>query len=137
MIWNLLFKYRRLIREIILYGIIGGFSATIDSIIFYWLSQSINIYVSNFISINTGILISFLLNTYVNFKAKDKIRFRAVSFFSVGYTGLGLSMLILYIGVEVLNYREMFVKILSVFIVAAVQFTLNKMITFRRVDSLA
>lgn len=129
-----LIKHKSLIREISLYGVIGGIAASTDGIVFYFLSKSLNMYVSNFVSINLGITISFLLNIYVNFKVHDRVPQRACCFFTVGYAGLTLSMIILYIGVEVANLPKMDVKILSVFFVAAVQFTLNKLITFKKVE---
>jgi UDP-galactopyranose mutase len=122
-----------LVKEIILYALIGLCCATLDSVVFLFLRKiGINLYVSNFISVNLGIISSFLLNTFVNFKVKDKLKIRAVKFFAVGYGGLALSMLIMHIGVDILNGREMFIKILSVFIVAAVQFTINKLFTFKK-----
>lgn len=134
MVVRSLIKHKSLIREISLYGVIGGIAASTDGIVFYFLSQWLNMYVSNFVSINLGITISFLLNMYVNFKVQDRVTQRACCFFTVGYAGLTLSMIILYIGVEVANLPKMDVKILSVFFVAAVQFTLNKLITFKKVE---
>jgi UDP-galactopyranose mutase len=123
----------RLYKEVILYGIIGLCSATLDSVVFLFLRQAgINLYLSNFISINLGIVCSFLLNTYINFKVKDKLKWRAVKFFAVGYGGLLLSMLIMHIGVGILNGMELIVKIASVVIVAAIQFTVNKLFTFKK-----
>lgn len=62
----------------------------------------------------------------------DNLLNRAVSFYTVGYMGLLLSMGLLFIGADYLNFDEMPVKIVSVFIVAGFQFVLNKLITFRR-----
>ncbi|MDR2474284.1 MAG: UDP-galactopyranose mutase [Bacteroidales bacterium] len=122
-----------LIKEITLYGIIGSCCAALDSVIFLLLRKAgVNLYAANFISINAGICTSFLLNTFINFKVKDKLKIRGVKFFAVGYTGLLLSMLVMHIGVKALGAKEMIVKIVSVFIVAAVQFTLNKLFTFKK-----
>ena len=122
-----------LVKEIMLYGIIGSCCAALDSGIFLLLWKSgINLYAANFISINVGICTSFLLNTFINFKVKDKLKIRGVKFFSVGYAGLLLSMIVMHIGVKALGAKEILVKIVSVFIVAAVQFTLNKLFTFRK-----
>jgi putative flippase GtrA len=122
-----------LIKEILLYGIIGSCCAALDSVIFLLLRKAgVNLYAANFVSVNTGISASFLLNTFINFKVKDKIKIRGVKFFAVGYTGLMLSMLVMHIGVKVLGTKEIFVKIVSVFIVAAIQFTLNKLFTFKK-----
>jgi putative flippase GtrA len=122
-----------LIREVFVYGVIGAGCAALDSAVFMLLRMTgINLYAANFASINLGIFASFLLNTFVNFKVKDKLPSRGIKFFAVGYTGLALSMLIMRVGVEVLHAEELAVKLVSVVIVAAVQFTLNKLFTFRK-----
>jgi putative flippase GtrA len=131
MIRRLLLENQVLIKQMFMYGVIGGISALTDSIVFYFLHFDFGVYVSNFISINVGITLSFLMNTYLNFKTTDSLLKRAISFFSVGYTGLLLSMLILFIGVEILTISGMAVKLFSIIIVAALQFLLNKSITFK------
>jgi UDP-galactopyranose mutase len=129
---RLFLKYT-VIRELFLYGIIGAFSAGLDSLVFWLLrNQDINLFLANFISINLGICSSFLLNTFFNFRMTNKLLIRAIKFFIVGYLGLLLSMLILHIGVDVWLFRDIAVKIVSVFIVALFQFILNKTMTFRK-----
>ena len=126
-----------IIPQIFLYGIIGGTSSAIDMICYTLLSRFTPIHdlLANFIGINIGIAISFLLNTYFNFKKTDSIKKRAISFFSVGYLGLLLSMLIMFLGVEVANINDLIVKLCSIVIVAAFQFVLNKLITFGKIGS--
>ncbi|MNN14511.1 GtrA-like protein [compost metagenome] len=120
-----------ILNELIIYGVIGVLTSSVDSLIFYYLMKiNSHIYMVNFISINAGILLSFFLNSYLNFKKTDKFFKRAFSFFCVGYTGLLLSTLILYTGVELLNYSEISVKLISIVLVAMFQFVLNKLITF-------
>lgn len=122
----------KLIKEVILYGIIGAFSAFMDSLVFIILSKiNINMYVANFISVNVGIGISFFLNTYINFKMVDNLKQRFIKFFSVGYIGLAISTILLYIGSQLLSLNEIMVKIASIIIVAAIQFILNKLITYK------
>ncbi len=131
MLSNFYKTHKTLIRQIVLYGIIGLTSATLDSVLFILFRHlGINLFLANFISINCGITLSFLLNTFINFKVKTNIVKRAVSFFGVGYIGLLLSMAIMFVFVTKLGYPEIIVKIISVFFVAAVQFCLNKFITF-------
>ena len=121
------------IKEMFLYGIIGSCSAGLDSVIFLLLRKTnMHLYLSNFISVNIGILTSFMLNTFINFRITDRLFHRAAKFFSVGYGGLLLSMFIIYLGVELFGRKEVAVKIASVFIVAACQFTVNKLFTFRK-----
>ena len=125
-------KYKKLIREMVLYGIIGVISSSTDALTFYiFIKLSIPMLLSNFISTNIGITISFLLNSFINFKKTDKLLKRAISFYMVGYFGLLLSTVILYIFVEKLGFNEMLVKIVSIVLVAIIQYILNKFLTYR------
>lgn len=125
-------KYKRLLREMMLYGVIGLFSASMDTLSFYLLRKAgIPLLVSNFLGVNIGIGISFFLNTYLNFKKTTELKRRAIKFFSVGYCGLVLSFIIMEVGVQQMKMQELLVKVISVVIVAAVQYLLNKFITFR------
>lgn len=132
MIKNLI-KNHQILKELFLYGIIGFTCAGIDTLSFIILRKiTVPLYIANFIGINVGITCSFFLNTYFNFKVKDKLGKRAFKFFAVGYIGLLISMILMYIGVDVLLYGEIFVKVLSVFFIAFVQFSLNKLFTFKK-----
>ena len=120
-------------RNLILYGIIGGFCAALDFSIYtalcYW---NIMPYLwANIISIHVGIFTSFILNRSFNFKVKDKTPQRFLSFYAVGLTGLGISELMLYLMVTLGGMNELLCKLMSIIVVALVQFLLNKYITFR------
>lgn len=120
-------------RNLILYGIIGGFCAALDFGIYtalcYW---DIMPYLwANIISIHVGIFTSFVLNRSINFKVKDKTAVRFASFYAVGLTGLGISELMLYLMVTMGGWNEVACKLVSIVVVALVQFVLNKYITFR------
>ena len=129
---KLLSKNKTLIKQLVMYGVIGATTASIDSITFIVLQNiNLNKYVANFISINIGITLSFILNTYFNFKVKDNLLKRGISFFSVGYLGMLLSMGILYLGTDILKFDSVVIKLLSVIIVAVFQFILNKLITYK------
>lgn len=122
---------KELFRQIFLYGIIGGFSASIDFIIFTGLIfLAMNSFIANGISIHVGIFTSFFLNSRFNFKKKDKIVRRGSVFYLIGLTGLLISMFLLWLG-EMMGVPVLIAKGGSVFVVAAVQFTINKFVTFR------
>lgn len=125
-------KILKLLREMFLYGVIGIFSASMDTLSYYLLNSKIGLYnlIANFIAVNIGICISFFLNTYLNFRKTDELRKRALKFFFVGYLGLGISTAIMWLGVDVLCFEQILVKVGSVFVVAAIQYLLNKFITF-------
>lgn len=120
-------------RNLILYGFIGGFCAALDFGIYtglcYW---DIMPYLwANIISIHIGIFTSFVLNRSFNFKVKDKVTTRFLSFYTVGLVGLGISELMLYLMVTKSGWNEIACKLISIVVVALIQFVLNKYITFK------
>lgn len=124
-------KHKVLIRQMLLYGIIGLTAAGIDTLVFYLLTKAWPVVLSNIISVNVGITISFFLNAFFNFKKRDRLARRALKFYLIGYAGLALSTLMLYLGVTVLAFGAMPVKLVSVVVVAMLQFITNKLITFK------
>ena len=129
---NLRILYSRF-RNFILYGLIGGFCATLDFGIYTLLCHfDIMPYLwANVISIHCGIICSFLLNRSINFKVKDKAAQRFLSFYMVGLMGLGISECMLFLMVTQGEWNEIISKLISVVVVALVQFVLNKYITFK------
>ena len=124
-------------RHLILYGIIGGLCATLDFGIYTLLCHfDVLPYLwANVISIHCGIICSFLLNRTFNFKVQDKTPQRFLSFYVVGLIGLGISELMLYLMATVGNWNEVLCKLISVVVVALIQFVLNKYITFKTKQS--
>ena len=133
MVKELYFRFRNLI----LYGIIGGFCAALDFGVYTALCQfGIMPYLlANIISIHVGIFTSFALNRSINFKVKDKTAQRFLSFYAVGLTGLGISELMLYLMVTLGEMNELLCKLISIVVVALIQFILNKYITFKKQTS--
>lgn len=120
-------------RNLILYGIIGGFCAALDFGIFTMLCHYdlLPVQWANVISIHIGIFTSFLLNRSYNFRVKNKTAVRFLSFYLVGLVGLGISALMLYLMVDTSGMQEVPSKLISIVVVALTQFILNKYITFR------
>lgn len=120
-------------RNLILYGCIGAFCAVLDFGVYTLLCHfDIMPYLwANVISIHVGIFTSFLLNRQFNFKVKNKTALRFLSFYTVGLVGLGISELMLYLMVTVASWDELICKLISIVVVALVQFILNKYITFK------
>ena len=129
---TLAFYYR--FRNLILYGIIGGFSASIDFLVFYSLTTIGDVFylVANIISVTIGIIISFILNKNLNFKVKDKVFKRFLIFISVGFSGLLLSSALLYFLIDNLAFEKTISKFLSIVFVVLIQFLVNKFITFKK-----
>lgn len=127
-LYNLALKHRNLI----LYGLIGSFAASIDYLLFFVFTDIAELHylLSNVISVTAGITISFLLNRKYNFKVKDKPFVRFLVFITVGVFGLLLSSALLFVLYETLGIHPMLSKLLSIVVVVLLQFIANKHITF-------
>lgn len=127
-------KIKRNIKQLILYGIIGCMSASVDFAFYNVLAIYVGLHyiIANSLSVLTGILTSFSLNRTFNFKVTDKIVVRFSLFFTCGMFGLLLSNAILWLGVDNYHFSEIGTKAVSIFVVAFLQFIFNKFITFKR-----
>ena len=123
---------KKLIRQVLMYGIIGGGSAFLDYSLFtlLYVVVGINELIANIFSVHAGIAMSFTLNSRYNFKKTDRVFFRACAFYLTGLFGLALSGGMLW-GGGAMGFPILLVKFVSIFVVAAVQFTINKLVTFR------
>lgn len=121
-------------RNLILYGLIGGFCATLDFCIYTILChKNIMPYLwANVISIHCGIICSFYLNRHINFKVTDSHTKRFASFYIIGLLGLVISEGMLFVMVTLMSYNAVICKLVTVLVVALIQFFLNKFITFRK-----
>ncbi len=126
-------KIRRNLKQLLLYGVIGSFAATVDFISYSILTIVVGVgyILANSMSVLFGIITSFSLNRTFNFKVTDKIVVRFGLFLSIGLFGLVISNAILWIGVEKCNFPGLITKVVSIFIVALIQFVFNKLITFK------
>lgn len=121
-------------RQFILYAIIGGFSATLDFIMFLVLYNTlqINPLVATTISTSFGILSSFIGNILLNFKVRDKLHHRFIVFYIVGVSGLGLSVLTIYVLHDLLNLNANLAKLISIPIVVIFQYILNSRVSLAK-----
>lgn len=128
-ILDILAKY----RNFIVYGIIGFTGAGLDMILFSLLINKTTIYYifANCISVSVGITNNFLLNYYFNFKVKNNILKRYLSFYSVGILGLIVSTLLLYISVTLFSIDKLISKFIIILVVVVLQYSLNKKYSFR------
>ncbi len=125
-------------RNLILYGVIGSCTATLDFLLFTALTQWAGVYyiAANVVSCSVSIMCSFLLNRKYNFRVNDHPIRRMVSFFSVGVAGLFLSSLILHFCIDGLCWGKSAAKLTSIVITVFIQFLLNKYISFRQVTGM-
>lgn len=127
-----LLSNKALLRELFLYGIIGVSTAALDVVLFQVLLLiSVPLLLANFVSVSTAVGSSFVLNAKYNFKKTDNFYRRGMKFFSIGYFGWFVQSIILWIGVSLIGFQELPIKIFAVFVAAVIQYVLNKLLTFR------
>ncbi len=121
------------IRHLILYGIIGSFSSGLDFLVYTLLVQvcGFQYLLANFISVLAGISTSFILNRNYNFKVRDHVKRRFSIFLTVGFCGLIMSNVILYMCIDVFFMDKLISKLLSIVLVVFFQFLVNKYYTFK------
>ncbi len=115
-------------RRFIVYALIGACCAALDFALFtlllHWLGA--HYLVANAAGAGAGIVSSFVLNRRFNFRQHDEPLRRFAAFFIVGLLGLALSSLMLFVGVDLLRLGELPVKLVSIVVVALVQYMLNR-----------
>lgn len=121
-------------REFVLYCLIGGSGVALDCVIFAGLTYGAGWHyqAANAVSVSCGICNNFLWNTFFNFRTTDRLWIRFFSFYSVGLLGLGVSAVLLWLFVGHFGWHELLAKCVILVVVTALQFTLNKVITFRK-----
>lgn len=120
-----------LLRQVASYGVIGVMSAALDAGVFWLIVAHSQVppQVANVVSVSSGILLSFSLNRVFTFDRRDHTLSRFSVFALVGLVGLALSAAILAGGMH-FGLGPLAAKGLSIVVVAAVQFILNREVTF-------
>jgi putative flippase GtrA len=118
-------------KRFITYGLIGFTGASIDFMLFARLANYMHYLAANSISVSAGITNNFILNTFFNFKVKDKLFMRFLSFYSIGLFGLAVSSILLTLFISTLGLNHLLSKLFTTFFVAVLQYVLNKRLTFK------
>ena len=121
---------KNLLKLLIKYFFIGILAASIELLIFSFFTKYLNYVIANSIAYSFGIITSFTLNKFYNFKVKDKTIIRFGRFLIVNISGLFISNLILIYFSGLLPLIEL--KILSMPIVIFFQFIMNYLWTFKK-----
>jgi len=114
------------------YGIVGVLGLVVDMGLFYLLHERFGIsYIfSNVVSSSLAVIHNFILNSLFTFKVKDKLFKRFISFYLIALMGMVLSSGLLALMIEVFLMDSMLSKMISVLIVAVIQYFFNKKLTF-------
>lgn len=77
-----------------------------------------------------GGLVNYYLNYKLTFSSSKQHRTAMIQFFLVAVFGLGINILVMWVGTELFDYFYFYVQLLATFIVLVVNFFINKMWTF-------
>jgi putative flippase GtrA len=125
-------KYFPTLIHIIYYGMFGCVSAIVDILIFKLICSITPHYLlANLISYSSGSIVSFTLNRSYTFKVKNKIVKRIILFYTASGLGFLASSITIFILVNNLKLIPLYAKLISVIIVFIIQFSFNKLITFK------
>lgn len=147
-------------KEFVKYGIVGVIGLIIDMGVYYLLvdvfhtaypaselfgkllswfgvagatdTQLADILISSIISSSLAVINNFILNSYFTFKVKDKKLKRFVNFASIAIVGMVVSTILLTVMINYMSMNKLLAKAVSIFIVATLQFMVNKYFTFKK-----
>lgn len=125
--------YRR-VQHLVQYCMIGCLGAGMDFVLYTLLIEqtSLHYQVVNIFSTSVGICNNFIWNAFLNFKVWNHFFLRFCSFYCVGAIGILITSGCLYLLIECLDWNKIAAKVITIFLVTAVQFLLNKYITFKK-----
>ena len=121
------------ITKFIKYGLVGGLGLIVDMAVFYLMNKKlgVNYVVSNITSSSIAVVHNFILNSYFTFNVTDKKLKRFLSFYAIALTGMAISTGLLALFIDVLKFEAMLSKLISIVIVALIQYIFNNKLTFR------
>lgn len=117
-----------------IYAIIGVLGAITDLGVFTLLFNYLQTHylLAFLIGKTLGIIQNFILNSIFNFKVKDNLLKRFISFYLIGLTGISIGILLMYIFVDIKDFNPTISNIIITFCIAVIQYLINRFTTFKR-----
>lgn len=126
------------LRKFVLYAICGGSGVALDFLVYSLLViGGVWYQLANIAGYALGTCLSFVLNRAITFGVRDAPVRRFASFLAVAAFGYLVSTVLLWAMVEVIHLDPVVSKILTLFAVLAIQFTLNSLVTFRSTSTVS
>jgi putative flippase GtrA len=126
-------------RNLVLYAVFGTAGVIVDLGVFALVYRGAHIdrNLAAAASSFCATTLTFLLNARMNFRQWNHLLIRYVLYLAVAVVGVGVTLGTFYVFVDLIHYAVMPVKVGSLGLVFIVQFTLNRLITFRCVPLFA
>lgn len=123
---------KKLIIQIIKFGIVGVVAFLVDYSIFLLLTKVVNLspVISTGISFVLSLIVNYLLSMKFVFQRKESIskQKEIISFVLTSVMGLGLNILIMYLGYDLWKYDYRLVKIVATLIVMVWNYVSKKIL---------
>ena len=118
--------------QFFLYCLCGAIGVITDYAIYFTaLTFGLWYQAANIFGYLSGTIISFFLNRKITFGVHDRLGHRLALFISVAVIGYAVSAFMLWLLVDAILTDARIAKLLTLPVVVAVQFSLNRRITFR------
>ncbi|MCG2583616.1 GtrA family protein [Massilia sp. TS11] len=120
-------------KQFLLYCLCGGTGVLTDLAI-YWLAVHAGVHyqLANVAGYVSGTLVSFALNRVITFNQRDKVGQRLAMFLAVAAVGYAASAALLAVLIGGFGLDARLAKVLSLPMVVALQFTLNRRFSFKQ-----
>ena len=121
-------------RRFVLYCVIGLTGTALDFCLYSALvmRSGAHYQIANGIGYASGTLLSFTLNVLFNFKTRDWLPLRFISFCAVAFLGWACSAGILFVTVDRLGFNKYLAKLLTMATAVLIQYNLNRLLSFRQ-----
>ena len=121
-------------RRFVLYCIIGLTGTTLDFCLYSALVKwtGVHYQIANAIGYASGTVLSFTLNVLFNFKTRDWLPLRFLSFCGVAFLGWASSAGVLFVTVARLGLDKYLAKLVAMVVVVLLQYNLNRLLSFRK-----
>lgn len=121
---------KKLINQILKFGVVGGIAFVIDYGILFLLAKVIglNELISAAISFIISLTFNYFLSTKWVFEAKKQTPKEVIIFVLLSVVGLGINELLIYLGTKKLGIDVMIVKLFATAIVMVYNFITRKLI---------
>lgn len=126
---ELLKKHKKLVDQILKFGVVGGLAFLIDYGLLYFLTEYLHIYylISSVISFTVSLILNYILSIKWVFDVTKKQTYKEVIIFVVlSVMGLGINQLVMYVGSDLLHIHYMFTKLVTTAIVMVWNFITRK-----------
>ena len=121
-------------RQFVVYCVIGVSGVTLDFLVYSLLVKETRLHyeIANAVGYAAGTILSFFLNAHFNFKTRDVMPLRFLSFCSVAFLGWALSAGILLVTVGHLDWNKYLAKLVAIAVIVLLQYNLNRLISFKK-----